>query len=104
MLTNVSDHSGDESHCRTRSVFTDHRTKSKEFFSGRILQCCWFCEHFAVCVLCSPQRMVDLEKLISLVFEKKPLWDIKDKLYHNRDIAKKKMWNEVAADVGCKSK
>jgi len=33
--------------------------------------------------------MVDLGKLISLVSEKKPLWDIKDKLYHNTDIAKK---------------
>jgi len=32
--------------------------------------------------------MVDLKKLISLVSEKKTLWDTKDKLYHNRDIAK----------------
>ena len=47
--------------------------------------------------------MVDLEKLISLVSEKKPLWDTKDKLYHNRDIAKK-LWNEVATDVGCENK
>jgi len=47
--------------------------------------------------------MVELEKLISLVSEKKPLWDTKDKLYHNRDIAEK-LWNEVATDVGCESK
>jgi len=39
--------------------------------------------------------MVDLEKLISLLSERKPLWDTKDKLYHNRDIAKK-LWNEAA--------
>ena len=96
MLTNVNGHSGDELHCRTRPDFTDHRPKSNEFvFSGRIVQCCWFCEHFVVCVLCSAQRMVDLEKLISLLSERKPLWDTKDKLYHNRDIAKK-LWNEAA--------
>jgi hypothetical protein len=47
--------------------------------------------------------MVDLEKLISLVSEKKPLWDTKDKLYNNRDVAKK-LWNEVATDMGHESK
>jgi hypothetical protein len=47
--------------------------------------------------------MVDLGKLISLVSEKKPLWDTKDKLYHNRDIDKK-LWNEVATNMGCESK
>jgi len=47
--------------------------------------------------------MVGLEKLISLVSEKKPLWDTKDKLYLNRDIAKK-LWNEVATHMGCESK
>ena len=105
MLTtgNVNDHSGDELHCRTRPVFTDHRPKSNEFvFSGRIGQCCWFCEHFVVCVLCSPQGLVDLEILISFVSEKKPLWDTKDKLY-NRDIAKK-LWNVIATGMGCESK
>ena len=39
-----------------------------------------------------------------LISEKKPLWDTKDKLYHNSDIARK-LWNEVATtDVGCESK
>jgi hypothetical protein len=47
--------------------------------------------------------MVDLEKLISLVSGKKPLWDTKDKLYHNTDMSKKP-WNEVATDMGCESK
>jgi hypothetical protein len=47
--------------------------------------------------------MVDFEKLISLVSERKPSLDTKDKLYHNRDIAKK-LWNEVATDMGCESK
>ena len=55
------------------------------------------------CAFCALQRMVDLEKLISLVSERKPLWDTKDKLYHNRDIAKK-LWNDVATDMGCESK
>jgi hypothetical protein len=72
VLTNVNGHSGDELHCRTRPDFTDHRPKSNEFFSGSIRQCCWFCEHFVVCVLCSAQRMVDLEKLISFISKKKP--------------------------------
>ena len=104
MSTNVNSHSGDKLHCCTQPDFTDHRPKSNEFiFSGHIRQCCWFCEHFVLCVLCSLQRMVDLEKLISLVSKKKPLWDTKDKLYHNRDITKK-LWNEVATDMGCESK
>jgi hypothetical protein len=48
--------------------------------------------------------MVDLEKLISLVSEKKhTLWDTKDKLYHNRDIAKK-LCNEVATDMASETK
>jgi hypothetical protein len=47
--------------------------------------------------------MVDLEKLISLVSEKKPLRDTKDRLYHNRDIAKK-LWNEVSTDMESESK
>jgi len=103
VLTNVNGHNGDELHCRTRPDCTHYRPKSNEFvFSGRICQCCWFCKHFVVWVLYSPQKMVDLEKLLS-VSEKKPLWDTKDKLYHNRDIAKK-LWNEVATDMGCESK
>jgi len=48
--------------------------------------------------------MVDLEKLTSLFSEKKLLWGTKDKLYHNRDIAKKKLWNEVATEKGWESK
>jgi len=47
--------------------------------------------------------MFDLEKLISLVSDKKPLWDTNDKLYHNRDIDKK-LRNEVATDTGCENK
>jgi len=47
--------------------------------------------------------MVDLEELISLVSERKPSWDTKDKLYHNRHVTKK-LWNEVATDMGCESK
>jgi hypothetical protein len=47
--------------------------------------------------------MVDLEKLISLVSENKPLWDTKDKLYHNREIAIK-LWNEVATYMGSECK
>jgi hypothetical protein len=47
--------------------------------------------------------MVDLEKLISFLSEKKPLWDTKEKLYQNRDIAKK-LWNEAATDMECESK
>jgi len=33
--------------------------------------------------------MIDTEKLISLVYERKPLWDIQSKNYHNRDVARK---------------
>ena len=88
---------------RGRISPTTARNQASLFFPAVFRQCCWFCEHFVVCVLCPPQRMVDLEKLISLVSEKKPLWDTKDKLYHNRDIAKK-LWNEVATDVGCENK
>jgi hypothetical protein len=47
--------------------------------------------------------MVDWEKLTQVVPEKKPLWDTKDKLYHNRDFAKK-LWNEIATDMSCENK
>ena len=42
--------------------------------------------------------------IITVVSEKKPLWDTKDELYHNRDIAKKRKWIGVATDIGCESK
>ena len=35
--------------------------------------------------------MVDTEKLISFVYERKPLWDVQSKNYHNRDVARKKL-------------
>ena len=38
--------------------------------------------------------MVDTEKLISLVYERKPLWDVQSKNYHNRDVARK-LWLEI---------
>ncbi|XP_014271139.1 uncharacterized protein [Halyomorpha halys] len=42
--------------------------------------------------------MVDNDKLISMVQERKPLWDIKCKNYHNRDIARK-LWDEIAKEM-----
>ena len=38
--------------------------------------------------------MVDTEKLISFVYESKPLWDVQSKNYHNRDVARK-LWLEM---------
>ena len=97
MLTNVNGQSGDE--C-SRISPTTAGNQTSLFFPAVLVSAVGSVMHFAVSVLCSPQRVVDLEKLISLVSEKKPLWDTKDKLYQNRDIATK-LWNEVATDMGC---
>ncbi|KAI4457313.1 madf domain transcription factor [Holotrichia oblita] len=43
---------------------------------------------------------MDIEKLILLVFERKPLWDVKSKSYHNRDVARK-LWREIAEEYTC---
>ncbi|KAG8231852.1 hypothetical protein J437_LFUL008623 [Ladona fulva] len=45
---------------------------------------------------------MDTEKLISIVFENKCLWDMKEKHYHNRDICRQK-WNEIAQELNTSS-
>jgi len=47
--------------------------------------------------------MVDTEKLISLVYERKPMWDVQSKNYHNRDVARK-ICLEMAEDLKSTSK
>ena len=47
--------------------------------------------------------MVDTDKLISLVYERKPLWNVQSKNYHNRDVAKK-LWLEIAEELKSTSK
>jgi hypothetical protein len=39
--------------------------------------------------------MMDCETLISLVQERRSLWDVQDKQYQNRDAARK-LWAEIA--------
>jgi hypothetical protein len=39
--------------------------------------------------------MMDCETLISLVQERRSLWDVQDKQYHDRDVARK-LWAEIA--------
>lgn len=46
---------------------------------------------------------MDNEILISEVFKRKPLWDIKSKDYSKRDILKT-LWDEVAEVLKCDSK
>lgn len=46
---------------------------------------------------------MDVEKLITLIYEKKPLWDMADKSYHMRDI-QRKLWQEVAVEINTKGK
>ncbi|CAL1534556.1 unnamed protein product [Lymnaea stagnalis] len=41
--------------------------------------------------------MVDVKKLISLVHDRTPLWDIKTKSYHNKDV-RRKLWLEIATE------
>nr|CAI5868126.1 unnamed protein product [Callosobruchus analis] len=43
-------------------------------------------------------NMVETEKLISLVYDRKPLWDVASKSYHNRDVARK-LWQEIAEEL-----
>jgi hypothetical protein len=47
--------------------------------------------------------MVDTEKLISLVYERKQLWDVQRKHYQNRDVARKP-WLEIAEEFKNTSK
>ncbi|CAH1113434.1 unnamed protein product [Psylliodes chrysocephalus] len=46
---------------------------------------------------------MDVEKLISLVNDRKPLWDMTDKTYHMRDI-QRKLWQEVAVEISANRK
>ena len=41
--------------------------------------------------------IMDSEKLINLVHERKYLWDQKEPQYHMRNVTK--LWNEVAAEM-----
>lgn len=41
---------------------------------------------------------MDVEKLISLVFENRCLWDMQQKNYHNRDISRQK-WEKIAGEM-----
>jgi len=47
--------------------------------------------------------MVDTEKLIFLVCERKPLWDVQNKNYYNRDAARK-LWLEITEELKNTSK
>jgi len=40
------------------------------------------------------EKTDDTEKLISLVYTRKPLWDVQSKIYHNMDVARK-LWLEI---------
>jgi len=46
---------------------------------------------------------MDLDKLISLVYENRCLWDMSEKNYHNRDISRQK-WEKVATELNTSSK
>lgn len=41
---------------------------------------------------------MDIEKLISFVFERKALWDMTDQSYHMRDM-QRKLWQQVAVEI-----
>lgn len=41
---------------------------------------------------------MDVEKLISLVFEGRSLWDMKDKNYHHRDYSLTR-WKKIAEEM-----
>jgi len=47
--------------------------------------------------------MVDCERLISLVFEREPIWDSTSKKHHNRDITRK-LWQEIEKEMQVKGK
>ncbi|KAL4101103.1 hypothetical protein QTP88_021123 [Uroleucon formosanum] len=46
--------------------------------------------------------MVDCERLISLVFEREPIWDSTSKKHHNRDITRK-LWQEIEKEMQVKA-
>lgn len=47
--------------------------------------------------------IMDCEKLISSVQEHVPLWDMRDRCYHRRDI-QRKLWTRVAEEMGATGK
>lgn len=46
---------------------------------------------------------MDIEKLISVIQDNTPLWDLRDKRYHHRDV-QRKLWSEVADEMGIEGK
>lgn len=46
---------------------------------------------------------MDCEKLISLVEEHVPLWDMRDKRYHRRDV-QRSLWTKIAEQIGSEGK
>jgi hypothetical protein len=46
---------------------------------------------------------MDCEKLVYFVFERRSLWDHRDKMYYNREV-KRRLWSEVAELMGNNSK
>lgn len=45
----------------------------------------------------------ETEKLINLINSYSPLWDMRDKRYHSRDI-QRKLWAKVAVEMECNGK
>ena len=52
---------------------------------------------------CKEKSLMDSEKLISFVHENTPLWDMRDKQYHHRDV-QRKLWSRVAEEMGVEGK
>ncbi|CAH1958194.1 unnamed protein product [Acanthoscelides obtectus] len=46
--------------------------------------------------------MVDIEKILSLVYDRKPLLDVGSKSFHNRDVGRK-LWREIAEELNSTS-
>ena len=46
---------------------------------------------------------MDIEQLISKIFEKSPLWDKKNKLHAKRNVVDK-LWGEISKELDCEGK
>ena len=87
---------------------TDGRNQISLFFPSvyASVSCSFVLNTSHVCIFKSSlekKKKVDTEKLISLVYEQKALWDVQCKNYHNRDVARK-LWLEIAEELKSTSK
>jgi len=82
---------------------TDMLRRLMFVFSGRLRQCVVLFRAKHINALFSSLKMFGIGKMISLVYERKPLWNVPNKNCQNRDVARK-LRLEIAEELKSTSK